>query len=285
MSSSFSPRNFQVLPLVVKNIMIICALLFLATIALAGKGINLVSILGMRLPLAADFKIWQPITHLFMHDPSSIWHILFNMFSFWMFGSVLENLWGSKRFLNFFILSGLGAAAIHYAFIYWQILPNLKAIDAFIQNPNADTLDPFILAINNNIGQGFSRNLIQNFNSIIPSLSQNDASPELINTATLFATEAKLSYLNQFNIIGASGAVSGIWMAFAYLFPNSVLYLYLAIPVKAKYLAAAYFVYELYQAIFNSQSNIAHIAHLGGMVIGLLIVRYLFNQNNRNQFY
>jgi membrane associated rhomboid family serine protease len=241
MSSQISPGRFDVLPVVVKNIIIINGLFFLGTYVLGNNfGTDLIKIFGLRFPAASEFQLWQPVTHLFMHG--SINHILFNMFSFWMFGSLLENVWGAKRFLNFYIITGFGAAFLHYLIVYFlELQPLLTSIDLQIATASA------------------------------PQLSYLEQYREQI--------------LNMPNIIGASGAVAGIWIAFAYLFPNSTLYLFFAFPVKAKYLAAVYVLVELYQALqFNPSDNVAHFAHLGGMLFGFLIVKFWYN-NDRLNFY
>ena len=241
MSSQFSPGRFEFLPVVVKNIIILNGLFFLATFVLENSyGIDLIDLLGLHFPGAGEFKIWQPLTHLFMHGGFN--HLLFNMFSFWMFGSVLENIWGPKRFLNFYVITGLGAAFLHYLIVYLiDIRPVLQQLDIELITANATTVT--------------------------------------------FLESQRENFLNLPNIIGASGAVAGIWIAFAYLFPNSTLYLFFAFPVKAKYLAAVYVIVELYQALqFNPQDNVAHFAHLGGMLFGFLIVKYWYN-NDRLRFY
>jgi membrane associated rhomboid family serine protease len=241
MSNQFSPGRFEVLPVVVKNILILNGLFYLGTVALANAyRIDLVGLFGLRFPAADSFAIWQPITHLFMHG--SLGHLFFNMFSFWMFGSVLENLWGPKRFLKFYLITGFGAAILHYLVVY---LIDLK-----------------------------------------PVLDQLDAQMATANAQSLTYLENQRQYLlNLPNIIGASGAVAGIWIAFAYLFPNSTLYLFFALPVKAKYLAGFYVIYELYEAVqFNPNNNVAHFAHLGGMLFGYLLVRF-WGRNDRHNFY
>jgi len=239
MRTQFSPGRFELLPVVVKNILIINGLFFLGTITMANVyRIDLVDMFGLRFPGATEFKLWQPITHLFMHG--SMGHLFFNMFSFWMFGSVLENIWGPKRFLNFYIITGLGAAFLHYLLVYLiDLKPVLDQIDMALSTANGSSV--------------------------------------------AFYEGQREQLLNMPNIIGASGAVAGIWMAFAYLFPNSTLYLFFAFPVKAKYLAAVYVIYELYQAVqFDPRDNVAHFAHLGGMLFGFLIVRFWYNKDRVN---
>jgi membrane associated rhomboid family serine protease len=227
------PNGFQVLPPVTKNILIICGLLFAATYIAQGYNIDLQDALGLHFPFSYKFKVYQIITHLLMHG--SIGHLFFNMLSLWMFGSVLENLWGSKKYFNFFLISGLGAAFMHYLIMYMvELQPTVQLIDA--QLVGADSLQKFNLE------------------------------------------QEKANFMAMPNILGASGGIAGILVAFAYLFPNSEIYLYFLLPVKAKYAAIAYVVYELYQAIqFNPMDNVAHFAHLGGMLFGFLMVKFFHN--------
>lgn len=243
MFQEIRPTGFQILPPVIKNIIIVSALLFLGTFSLKNVNIDLVQLLGLHMPGSQAFKIWQPVTYLFMHG--SFGHLFFNMFSFWMFGAPLENYWGSKRFLQYFLLTGLGAAILHYSVVY--------AVDL--------------------------RPILAQFKDQMQSLSGLDQ---------LYAQEQYENILSMPNIIGASGAVAGVMAAFGYLFPNSVLYLYFAIPVKAKYIVGFYFIYELYQAYLSLGSsatdNIAHFAHVGGFLMGLAIVKWVY-QSNRSRFY
>ena len=245
MSQQFQTRRFDVLPVITKNILIINGLFFLGTLALGTqRGIDLTDWLGLRYPGSEAFRWWQPITHLFMHG--SFGHLLFNMFSFWMFGSVLEQVWGEKRFLQFYLITGLGAAFLHYLMVYVvNIAPALHGLQVKLSAAEAKG----------------------NILSAMDILRQMEA----VRSAH--------------NIIGASGAVAGVWMAFAYLFPNSSLYLFLFIPVKAKYLALIYFIFELSAALqFDPEDNVAHFAHLGGMLMGLVMVHWIFRRD-RTQFY
>ena len=118
--SFFQPQRFSILPPVVKNILIINGLLFLATITLSSSNIDLRQILGLYYWGSQSFETWQIITHMFMHG--NFTHIAFNMFAVWMFGSQLENLWCSNRFLNYYLLTGIGAAFLHYLIIHFQVL-------------------------------------------------------------------------------------------------------------------------------------------------------------------
>lgn len=201
----FRPRQFQQLPIVVKNILIINIILFVGKFLLGDK-IDLDRYLDL-FPIGSPyFKPHQFVTYMFMH--ADIAHILLNMLGVYMFGSILENLWGAKRFLNFYLLCGLGAAALQL---------------------------------------GIS------------------------------------AYNDEFQILlGASGAVFGLLVAFAMMFPNTELQLYFFIPVKAKYLVIGYALFELYNGFF-SHDNVAHFAHLGGLIVGVIIM--LIWKRNKNFFF
>ena len=232
--SFFQPQRFSILPPVVKNILIINGLLFLATITLSSSNINLRQILGLYYWNSQSFETWQIITHMFMHG--SFTHIAFNMFAVWMFGSQLENLWGSKRFLNYYLLTGLGAAFLHYLIIHFQVL-NLESL--MDHNQISTILDK----------------------GIVPKgIVRSDAN--------------KLFNLYSTPVVGASGALFGLLIAFGLLFPNALLiFLFFPFPIKAKYFVLIYGIIELYLGLQNN-SNIAHFAHLGGMIFGFIIIKY-----------
>ena len=201
----FKPRQFQELPMVVKNILIINVVLFIAKFLLSNT-IDLDRYLDLYPIGTPNFKPHQFITYMFMHADLS--HIFLNMLGVYMFGSILENIWGAKRFLNFYLLCGLGAAALQLA----------------------------ISTIN-----------------------------------------------NEFTILlGASGSVFGLLVAFAMMFPNTELQLYFIIPVKAKYLVIGYSLFELYNGFF-ANDNVAHFAHLGGLAVGIIIM--LIWKRNKNFFF
>lgn len=274
------PGGFQVLPYVTKNILVINVVLFLLTKYFHGK-IDMVGLLGMHLPGSDNFKPYQVISHIFMHG--SIGHIFFNMLIFWIFGSVLENIWGAKRFLNFYLLTGLGAAFLHYGVVYLQMKPDLDAMQMFLDNPTVGNLDGFIgFMSENGIFADYFSGMFQRY---YPAFMTDPENPKAISDMRLVVMEVKSAYMNAPNIIGASGAVAGVMIAYAYLFPNTELYLYFLIPVKAKFLAIFYIAYELYQVYLNNPlDNIAHWAHLGGALFGFLIVRFWFN-SDRKSFY
>ena len=215
MSEQYSPTGFRVLPPVVKHLLIINAILFLATFTLNRFNIDLSDYLGLHFFLAKDFMPYQLFTYMFMH--ANFEHIFFNMFALWMFGNTLENIWGSKRFLLFYIICGLGAAVSQEVvqFIDFEMRTDWQGLAIL-----------------------------------------NDGMREVLNT---------------WNTVGASGAVYGLLLAFGMLFPNSRIYLYFLFPIKAKWFVIGYAVIELLSGFFTS-GNVAHFAHLGGMLFGLILI-------------
>ena len=230
----YRPGNFSELPEIVKNLLILNGLFFLATVSLNNLGIDLVKILGLHQFQSPDFKPPQLITHLFMHGNFA--HLFFNMFALWMFGKILENVWGSKRFLIYYMITGIGAASIHLLISQYQII-----------------------SISNQIPEMVSLAIEGRYN---PSIPISKKLTQLIITPT----------------VGASGAVFGLLLAFGMLFPNALLYLYFAIPIKAKYFVIGYGLIELYAGISNNPAdNVAHFAHLGGMIFGFFLIKYWKN--------
>lgn len=177
-------------------------------------------------------------------------HLLFNMFALWMFGKILENVWGGKRFLIYYMITALGAAALHLTISQYEII-NLQS-----------QLHPSDLNI-----------LLENGKSVLER-SQNYSNQIM----------GKLNLLINTPTVGASGAVFGILLAFGMLFPNTLLYIYFAVPIKAKYFVMIYGGLELYLGLSNNPAdNVAHFAHLGGMLFGFLLLKYW--QGNNTQFY
>ena len=235
----YRPGNFSELPEVVKNLLILNGLFFLATVSLSNLGIDLVKILGLHQFQSTDFRPHQLITHLFMHG--NFTHLFFNMFALWMFGKILENVWGSKRFLIYYMITGIGAAFIHLLISQYQII-----------------------SISNQIPEMVNLAIEGRYN---PSIPISKKLTQLIITPT----------------VGASGAVFGLLLAFGMLFPNALLYLYFAIPIKAKYFVIGYGLIELYAGISNNPAdNVAHFAHLGGMIFGFFLIKYW--KNNMTSF-
>ena len=245
---NYRPSSFRHLPEVVKNLLIINGLFFLATITLDSMGFDMYLFFGLHQFQSPDFMPHQLITHLFMHG--NFTHLFFNMFALWMFGKILENVWGGKKFLIYYMITGLGAAAIHLGVSQYEIM----SLQAQISSNDLNT----ILNEGGNILAG----------------GQNYTNPIM----------GKLNLLIHTPTVGASGAVFGVLLAFGMLFPNALLYIYFAIPIKAKYFVILYGLLELYAGISNNPAdNVAHFAHLGGMIFGFLLIKYW--RKNSNTFY
>jgi len=279
---NFRLGGFQTLTPVVKNLLIINALFFLATYSL-GKtfNINLYDSLGLRYFGADNFMPYQFITYMFMHG--GFMHIFFNMFALYMFGNVLEQVWGPKRFLFYYFFTGIGAAVLHYAVFYFQMQPTLSAINDFLAQPTNEGLHIFLKSEH---FQMVSHKLYGAYQVFTESYNaQILAYPDIaLENGIEFISFYKKEFINAPNVVGASGAVFGILLAFGMLFPNTMLYVYFAIPIKAKYFVMIYGAIELYLGISNSGgSNIAHFAHLGGMLFGFILIK-LWNKSTKNFF-
>ncbi|MFM2134629.1 MAG: hypothetical protein RL021_29, partial [Bacteroidota bacterium] len=135
----YRPSRFSILPEAVKNILIINGIFYLATVVLRNRGVELNELLGLHYWASDDFRPWQFITYQFMHG--SFTHLFFNMFAVWMFGAAVENMWGSRRFLSYYLLTGIGAAVCHYAIYYWELRPAMTFINDFMSDPSKDKLD------------------------------------------------------------------------------------------------------------------------------------------------
>ena len=190
--TQYHPQGFSLLPTAVKHLLIINALVFAADIVMERQGIAIENYLALFSTDTEMFQFWQPLTYMFMHANFS--HIFFNMFNLWMFGAAMENFWGTKRFIFYYLACGIGAGLLY---------------------------------------------------SIIPGLHVT---------------------------VGASAAVYGLLLAFGMTFPNEYIYLYFLMPIKTKWFIAGMIAIELIQGIFYSYDGVAHFAHLGGMLIGFLLI-------------
>ncbi len=283
--NEYRPQQFSMLPLAVKNILIINGILYLATYTFQSVyNIELANILGLYFPLNHHFKIWQFVTYMFMH--ASFDHVLFNMISFWMFGSVLENYWGLKRFLVFYFFTGIGAAICNLAANYWTFYHVQQAAQVFLNSPTPTSLNTFIASQHL---MDF-RNLISLNKDYIQQWLLHPDNVQLGNNIKSLVAEYSSNLANldeRFSdvMIGASGAVFGILFAYGYLFPNTLIYVYFLIPLRAKYIVALMGAYEFYSAWRSTPGdNIAHLAHLGGMLFGFILL-YFWQKNNRKKFY
>ena len=284
--SQYSPQGFNILPPVVKNLLILNGIFYLATFALGNAfHIDLVNIFGLHYWAADSFRPWQFITYMFMHDPNNFSHILFNMFALWMFGYLLENVWGPRKFLFYYIFTGIGAALFHYAIWYYQFSPAIDAVNAFISDPSLAGFEEFRSSSHFNL---MDKEMLQRFNEFVPKF--NDA----LKSSNYNATKLAVDYMQQYRaellnapvVIGASGAVFGILLAFGMLFPNTLIYLYFFIPIKAKWFVIIYGAIELYSGVFNKAEGVAHFAHLGGMFFGFILIMIWDHQKKRkNDFW
>ena len=207
------------LPTVTRNLLIINVPVFIFTLVIPSA----TSYLGLHFVLADNFRIWQLLTYMFVHGGFT--HIFFNMFALWMFGRVMENVWGPRKFLYYYLVCGIGA--------------------------------------------GIMQELAQLGTYYFEGLYAYDH----VNTGTAIITTGE--YLNLWNTVGASGAVYGILLAFGMTFPNERIFIFpIPVPIKAKWFVIGYAALELFSSISSSMDGIAHLAHLGGMLFGLLLILY-----------
>jgi len=276
---NFRFGGFGELTPVVKNLLILNGLFFLATYSF-GKTFNLdlIEILGLRFVSAEKFAPYQFVTYMFMHGGFT--HIFFNMFALWMFGRILEQVWGAKRFIVYYFVTGIGASIVHYAVSYYQMYPTLSSVDGFLSAPSNESLMAFLnsdkfIIVGNEMRMHYA-SFVNNYNALIV------AEPvAALESAVIFMAQYQKDFLNAPVVIGASGAVFGILLAFGMLFPNTMLYIYFAIPIKAKYFVIIYGALELYLGISNHGGNIAHFAHLGGMIFGFILIK-IWRKTTRN---
>lgn len=252
------------IPPVVKNLIIINVLMLLATWVLQSRGIDLVEIFGMHYPASEKFRLHQIVTHMFMHG--GLAHLFFNMFALYMFGRVLESVWGSRRFLIYYFVTGLGAVALHTFVSYLEISSVQNVIEAFRNTPSPEILDQFVgRHLPNSSAE--VRNFINNW-------YDNPTNPALASEG-LRMMEQIYTLKIDIPTVGASGAVFGVLLAFGVLFPNTMLMLlFPPIPIKAKYFVIGYGLLELYLGFTQPGSNVAHFAHLGGMIFGFILIKY-----------
>jgi membrane associated rhomboid family serine protease len=268
MSQQYSPAGFSLLPPVVKNLLIINGLFFLATISFnTAFGIDLDNLLGLHYFKSELFRPYQFVTYMFLHG--NISHVVMNMFALWMFGYLLENVWGSKRFLTYYMITGIGAALVQTLVNWWDFSSIQAAAVAYSDNPTLDGFIGFVKHYYPNYyeGEGTVRNFINQWT--LSRHSPGFAGQSLDYVGQLMKLQIDVP------TIGASGAVFGILLAFGMMFPNMLVYVYFLFPVKAKWIVIIYGALELYSGFSNNPSdNVAHFAHLGGMIFGFFLILY-----------
>ncbi|MDO9511040.1 MAG: rhomboid family intramembrane serine protease [Bacteroidales bacterium] len=268
MFNQYRPSGFLGLTPIVKNLLIINGLFFLATISVykfTRGDVDLNQYLALYFPASDNFRTWQLVSYLFMHG--NFGHLFFNMFALWMFGNVLEQVWGPRRFLTYYVITGIGAGIIHLLVIWYSYANMMDAIAVFQSNPGPAVFETLI---RDNFSGIYNPEWLSQISNLWAAQPTN---PEYIQQAHLAIqnlVQAKISIPT----VGASGAVFGMLLAFGMLFPNSIIYLYFAIPIKAKYFVILYGAIELYFGIANSAGdNVAHFAHLGGMIFGFFMIK------------
>jgi len=242
------------IPPVVKNLLIINILFWLASVTLPKMiGFNVNYWLGLHYWQASDFYPFQLISYMFLHSTYSPAHLFFNMFGLFMFGRILEYMWGSKRFLIYYMITGIGAGIVQQ--ITWTI--DFYPIYKDVANLAVSELQRGVLV---NVGGNF----------------------------IIYSTNDLFLLFNRFITVGASGSIFGLLLAFGMLFPNQPLYImFIPIPIKAKYVVIGYAILSLFMGVGNFQfDNIAHFAHLGGMIFGYFLIRKWKKEgNSNNQFF
>jgi membrane associated rhomboid family serine protease len=215
----------------------------------------------------------QFVTYMFLHGGWG--HLFGNMFGLFIFGPLLEQFWGPKRFLIFYFFTGIGAGLLHSGVSYYETAQLRTATETYLQSP---TPTKFVSYLSKHASQFYNANY-----EFINTFEENPNEPDLIQKTKDFVIE---QYERQSNIptVGASGAIFGILMAFGLLFPNTEIFLYFLFPIKAKYFVALYGIFELYAGFQRAPGDsVAHFAHIGGMFFAYILIRYWGSQ--RDKFY
>jgi membrane associated rhomboid family serine protease len=257
---------FGQLPQVTKNLLILNILMFILNLVLLNKGYDLNEILGAYFLTSPNFEPYQVITYMFMHDNNNFMHILVNMLMLVMFGAHLERVWGAKRFFIFYVSCALGAYLLYNGLGVYQMLmakSELKGIIDFTTINNIIENSSSLAELNSNINSY----LIQ-----LPAISESN----------ILALQDYVQ-LGITPMVGASGALFGIMAGFAVLFPNTeLMLLFPPIPIKAKYLIGAYLLFEIYNSIMMIDDSVAHLAHVGGAIVGIAFVLFWRKQDRQN---
>jgi len=258
---------------IVKNLLILNVGVYLIQSFL---NIPFIEIGGLRYIFADDFRPYQFFTHLFIHG--GLGHLFGNMFALFIFGPLLERFWGGQRFLVFYLVTGLGAALLYSAINFYEVSQLEKAVAYYMQEPTPDKFDTFI---RDNAEFAWRSSEVQQFVSDYYDSPQNQS---LVNQSEQLAQQILRQKAN-IPMVGASGAIFGILMAFGLLFPNTELFLlFFPFPIKAKYFVLFYGLYELWAGFGRVPGdNVAHFAHLGGMLFAFILIKIW--KGERNSFY
>ena len=273
--NQYRQSGFPHTPPVVKNLLIINVLVFIVQQLFEHRGIRIgghsfEDIFALHYWRSANFQWWQLLTHQFMHGGFT--HIAFNMFALWMFGRILEDVWGPQKFIIFYIICGVGAAICHLAVLTYEFAPFQQVLTQYQQHPNIS--DFFRIAHTYPVRYPEVEAFYNNWQLQPDSTGFAGKSIDILKTHWDEAT------------VGASGAVFGLLFGFGYLFPNIEMYIYfIPVPIKAKWVVAGYCFIELTQGVAHSAGdNVAHFAHLGGALFAFLLLRFWGNKF-RNRYY
>jgi len=249
------------LPPITKNLLILNLLFFAATWLLRMRGINLNVVFASFFPLSPNFHWYQIISHMFMHG--GLAHLFFNMFALWMFGSAVEQAFGTKKFLILYFVSGLGAYFLFNLVNFWEY----KQLVDYLASNNTP-LDNVVEYAKINIYGEYSG--AGAWLRTLPQGTDMNAAEFFFNSLTT-------------PMLGASGAICGVLAAFAVLYPDSIIMLmFPPIPLKAKYFIPLYILLELYLSFQQAQGdNVAHLAHVGGAVFGFFLTKYWIKNRYR----
>ncbi|MGD2033990.1 MAG: rhomboid family intramembrane serine protease [Bacteroidales bacterium] len=262
-------RLFGSLPQVTRSLLIINIIVFVVAALL-----QRVTLLPYYLRLynfqSELFRPYQLVTHMFMHG--DIFHIFVNMFGLFMFGRVLENVWGSRKFFILYMTAGLGAAFLQLGINYLSLDVLQNSLEAFHQSPSPELYWKIV--------QKYQYAVSNEAKFIAEKWFENPGSNQLFQQAWSELTMMKTRIVN-IPMVGASGALMGIVASFAILFPNvELMVIPIPIPIKAKYLIGGFILFDLAYGFinFSGGSNIAHFAHLGGALVGFILVK-IWNKN------
>lgn len=262
----------QQLTPVVKNLLIINVLILILQSIF--NDALLTQWFGLHYVKSMSFMPHQFLTHIFLHG--GFMHLFSNMFALLIFGPLLESLWGSKRFLFFYLFTGVGAGVLYATVNYYEVSQLQAAVETYLANPSYDT---FISFVNKHVKWFFTQNY-----EFLEGFRKNPNDIDMIQQSTRFVKDY-FSRQENIPMVGASGAIFGILMAFGMLFPNTeLMLLFFPFPIKAKYFVLLYGGFEIYSGIQRTVGdNVAHFAHIGGMVFAFILIRFWGAQ--RNNFY
>lgn len=263
----------------VKHLLILNVIVFVGTYLMGNEEV-FYKLLALFYPMSDYFGFWQIITHMFMHG--SFQHLLFNMFALWMFGTAVEQIFGQRKFITFYISCGLGAVALTFLVYFIQIYPVLSDLEARGFSYEIIKEISSLNILENNMFKG--EILAQKMQPLLESYGKSLAQ---IDTST-FRMFFDLNVKSNGSMVGASGAIFGVLVAFGMLNPNAELMLiFLPIPIKAKYFIPGIIAIDLFSAISGvsvfSPSNTAYVAHIGGALTGFLLM-YFWKKNQFDKY-